>query len=123
MGKFRISSNEKLLEIEVSGPLLQAEILKVIEEWYPQVVSTRILWDLSKADVHLLTEEDYVKIAVAARSKLPSYQSRRTAYVVADAKAFLKQWSYVERAALIRVGAEYSVFTGRESAERWLGLR
>lgn len=123
MGACAVHLNSKLLEIRASGTLAREDILGVIDAWYPQLEATRILWDLRRADLNQLTDQDYFKIAATARERLPVRRSPKTAYVVADAPAFLKLWRYVDRAAAMRVGVEYSAFTDRKSAEAWLSQR
>lgn len=120
MGVCKVQSTPKLLEITASGALSVDDVCAVVDAWYPQLTATRVLWDLSGADISRLTDQDYVKIALHARAKLPVRQSAKTAYIVADAAAFMKLWRYVERAAAVKVGVEYSAFTERKSAERWL---
>jgi hypothetical protein len=120
VGNYEIHPDEEIFAVNVSGPLVVEEILHVIDEWYPRMPATRILWDLTQAEPNSMTQAQFGQVASAARAKLPFRPSRKTAYVVADISAYMFIWKYVEQAMAVKVGAEYSMFTDRGAAERWL---
>ena len=120
MGKIDASNHGEILTLRASGPLTADEVVGAINERYPGMAGSRVLWDLSAADMSGQTQADFARIASAARNARSPGKHFKTAFVVADAQNFAKQWRYINQAFTARVPVEYAAFRDRGSAERWL---
>lgn len=105
------------------GISTRESIAALIAEHYPNLGGRFVLWDFSHADVSQITREDIDAVAAVAFMVLKPTGSRKVAYVVADAAAYVKACKYFNAAVAAGLPAEYAVFTTRAAAETWLRAR
>jgi hypothetical protein len=123
MSNMHISFDERIMTIASDGICSGDDMVQSINEYYPSSDGRFILWDLMRADMSSLTEEDFVRIASAARKALPLRESRKTAIAVANRSNYLIMSKYINEAMSTRVPAEYSVFINFDAAKEWLEKR
>lgn len=120
MTRVQVSSNAQLLTIAPEGVLSVNDVIQIVEQHYSTFKGRRTLWDLSQADVAAITREDFGKIAAVVRKIVQHGEPRKTAYVVTDSPTFAKMCKYLNETISAGVPVEYSVFTNRAAAQRWL---
>jgi hypothetical protein len=120
MPEATISRDAKILTIAVEGVTSRDDIIALIRENYPTLERRSTLWDFSRSDVTQLTAADFAAIAAVVGSVLPRDTPRKTAYLVADQKAYLIACKYMLQASSVRLPSEYAVFTTKARAQDWL---
>jgi hypothetical protein len=118
-----VSRDAKILTIAVDGASSCDDIIALIRENYPTLETRSILWDFSRGDVSQLTAADFAAIAAVVGSVLPRDTPRKTAYLVADQKAYLVACKYMLQASSVRLPSEYAVFIAASRAREWLLTR
>lgn len=115
-----VSWESGLLVIAPAGPLTKQDILQLVLANYPAFTGTRVLWDLSAADLGTVTTEDFAEIAQLTSGIARPPGERRTAYATADRATFIKIHKYMNEAVKAHVSAEYAVFRTAAEARDWL---
>jgi hypothetical protein len=123
MPNIHVSVDGRIMTIVVEGICSASDIVQSVNEYYPSSGGRSILWDLMRADVISLTEEDFVRIASIVRKALPPGESRKTAFAVTNRSSYLMMSKYLNEAVSARVPVEYSVFTNVDAAKQWLEKR
>lgn len=120
MATKRISADSRVVTITMSGPTTRQDILEAIFEYYPELGTRWVLWDLMAADMATFTSLDFYEVAGTARLIAPATNHRKVAYATADPQAFLKVCRYANEAMLTGTGAEYRAFRDADQARAWL---
>jgi hypothetical protein len=121
MSNVNVSSDARILTLAAEGVLSADRIIQIINEHYPSLAGRSVLWDLTSADTNSQTSEDFVRIASAVRKITHGTEGRRkTAFVMADGKSYIRMCKYLNTAVSSRVPVEYAVFTNCEDAKKWL---
>ena len=123
MSNMHVSFDERIMTIASDGVCSADDMVQSINEYYPSSGDRFILWDLMRADMSSLTEEDFVRIASIVRKALPPGESRKTAFAVTNRSSYLMMSKYLNEAVSARVPVEYSVFTNVDAAKQWLEKR
>jgi hypothetical protein len=123
MSNINVSFDERIMTIAPDGILTADDVVRSVNEYYPSSGGWSILWDMMRADISSLTEQDFVRIASTVRKVLPPGGLHKTAFAVAHRSSYLMMSKYINKAVSARVPVEYSVFTNFAAAKQWLEKR
>ena len=120
MGEVMVKTNNQMITLTVDGILTREDAVALVAEFYPTLSGRGCLWDLRQCDVHQLTPRDLEAIALAVVEASASELTPKSAFVVADARAYAKVCAYLARGTRMRARVEAAVFTAEDEARRWI---
>ncbi len=124
MAAIEIKIIDDLLIATVSGTLTAAEVIEVVNEYYPGGVVRNVIWDLTHGSLHFISHEGFRSIAKAAKEAGASGIRRngKTVYVGSNEIECGLLSMYTAIAEVTGVAAKYEVFTTIREAEDWIVL-
>ena len=113
-------TEKELTIFTVSGQLTAEEVIAILEEFYCSGCTPHILWDLSKADLSQIKDQQIEKILVVAKKYAHMRQGGKTAIVTSRPVDFGVARMYESLSNLEEHTFAQSVFKELDQALHWL---
>ena len=122
MASFEITAEGNLLIVSVAGNLTAHEVIAVVNEYYSNGQVKDVIWDLTHATLHAISQVGFRNIARAAKESLATgaRSGGKTAYVDDSMVEYGLLRMYTTIAQIMEVPVQYNVFRTMAEARSWM---
>jgi hypothetical protein len=120
MAKIDVTLGFAWTTFHVWGETCREDIIAAVDTYFPKLIFTDVIWDLSGANISTMSRADFEAIAQATKAHEAVRGQTKTVFVTSNPETFALICMYTGLAAMTELAVDYSAFNKLEHAEQWL---